>query len=258
MGFACHDIGLIYPTRDGEVSALEGFSCELKDEEFVCIIGPSGCGKTTLLKIVAGLLKPTSGEIVFRRGPARDKPLNSLVFQEHGVFPWMSVLDNTAFGLEMLGVEKSERRERARAFLDPFGLGPFADNYPHELSVGMRQRVGIARAFLADPYMLLMDEPFGSLDAMTKVVLQKELLRIWEEHKKLVLYVTHDIEEAVLLADRILIMTGRPGRIREEIAIPLSRPRDLIDRERTEIIEIKKRIWTSLEDEVQKCLGATS
>jgi NitT/TauT family transport system ATP-binding protein len=170
----------------------------------------------------------------------------------------MSVVDNAAIGLEMQGVPKRERRERARAFLEPFGLGEFASRYSHELSVGMRQRVAIARAFLTDPYMLLMDEPFGSLDAMTKLVLQKELLRIWEEHKKLVLYVTHDIDEAVLLGDRVMIMTGRPGRIREEFHIPLPRPRKVNDRDHPEIIRIKERIWTVLEEEVRKSLGARS
>jgi NitT/TauT family transport system ATP-binding protein len=258
MGFTCKGVGLVYPTRDGEVAALENVSFDLRDQEFLCIIGPSGCGKSTLLKIVAGLLSPTSGEIIFRRGPENGRPSNSLVFQEHGVFPWMSVLDNAAIGLEMQGVPKRERHERARAFLQPFGLGQFASRYSHELSVGMRQRVAIARAFLTDPSMLLMDEPFGSLDAMTKLVLQKELLRIWEEHKKLVLYVTHDIDEAVLLADRVLIMTGRPGRIREEFAIPLPRPRSVHDRDRAEIIRIKERIWTILEEEVGKTLGEGS
>jgi NitT/TauT family transport system ATP-binding protein len=258
MGFACQDVGLVYPSRDGDISALERVSFEQRDEEFLCIIGPSGCGKSTLLKIVAGLVQPTTGQIVFRRGPAERRPLNCLVFQEHGVFPWMSAVDNAAIGLEMQGVAKQERRRRARAFLEPLGLGPFASRYPHELSVGMRQRVAIARAFLADPYLLLMDEPFGSLDAMTKLVLQKELLRIWEEHKKLVLYVTHDIDEAVLLGDRVLVMTGRPGRIREEFRIPLPRPRSVSDRDRMEVIRIKERIWTILEEEVRKSLGEAS
>jgi NitT/TauT family transport system ATP-binding protein len=258
MGFICHDVGLVYPTRDGELSALERVSFDQKDEEFLCIVGPSGCGKSTLLKIIAGLLSPTSGKIVFRRASEKGRPLNSLVFQEHGVFPWMSVLDNAAIGLEMQGVPKEERHRRAKAFLQPYGLGQFASRYSHELSVGMRQRVAIARAFLTDPYMLLMDEPFGSLDAMTKLVLQKELLRIWEEHKKLVVYVTHDIDEAVLLGDRVLIMTGRPGRIREEFAIPLPRPRQLQDRDRPEITRIKERIWTILEEEAGKSLEAAS
>jgi NitT/TauT family transport system ATP-binding protein len=255
MGFSCRDIGLDYRARNGTVTALEGVTFQQRDEEFICIVGPSGCGKTTLLKIVAGLLRPSRGDVVFDRPRNGKRPLNSLVFQEHGVFPWMSVLDNAAFGLELQGVSKRERRERARAFLEPFGLGGFAASYPHQLSVGMRQRVGIARAFLADPYMLLMDEPFGSLDAMTKRVLQKELLRIWGEHKKLVLYVTHDIDEAVLLGDRVLVMTGRPGRIRADIPVPLRRPREMGDRDLAEIVVIKERIWRILEEEVRRGLG---
>jgi NitT/TauT family transport system ATP-binding protein len=255
MGFACREIGLEYAARNGKVTALEGVSFHQRDEEFLCIIGPSGCGKTTLLKIVAGLLAPTRGEIVFTGPEGGNRPHNSLVFQEHGVFPWMTVLDNAAFGLELRGVPRRERHARARAFLEPFGLGEFASSYPHQLSVGMRQRVGIARAFLADPYMLLMDEPFGSLDAMTKLVLQKELLRIWGEHKKLVLYITHDIDEAMLLGDRVLVMTGRPGRIRAELPVPLPRPRQLSDRDRPEIVAIKQRIWQILEEEVRLSLG---
>jgi NitT/TauT family transport system ATP-binding protein len=224
------------------------------EQEFICIVGPSGCGKTTLLKLIAGLLKPTSGRIIFGARPADGRPRSALVFQEHGLFPWMTVLDNVAFGLEMRGVGREERRARARAFIEQVGLASFAHSYPYELSVGMRQRVGITRAFVADPQILLMDEPFGSLDAQTRLVLQEELLRIWKDYQKLVVYVTHDIEEAVLLGDRVLVMTGRPGSIREEILIPLGRPRDLSAREQPEVMEIKWHIWKMLEDEVRKSL----
>jgi NitT/TauT family transport system ATP-binding protein len=181
-----------------------------------------------------------------------------MAFQEHGVFPWMTVMENVAFGLEMRGSSRRERRDLARSFIEQVGLAPFAYNYPHELSVGMRQRVSIARAFATDPQILLMDEPFGSLDAMTKLVLQKELLRIWFGNRKTVLYVTHDIEEAALLADRVFVMTGRPGRIREEIRIPLDRPRNLRDRDAAEMIRIKEHIWDLLEDEVTKSLDKGS
>jgi len=186
--------------------------------------------------------------------PLDGRPLSALVFQEHGFFPWMTVLDNVAFGLEMRGMARQKRRDQARDFVERVGLSSFADSYPHELSVGMRQRVGIARAFVTDPQMLLMDEPFGSLDAQTRLVLQEELLRIWEAHQKVVIYVTHDIEEAVLLGDRVLVMTGRPGRIREEISIPLGRPRDILSVERPEVTDIKWHIWKILEDEVRKSL----
>jgi NitT/TauT family transport system ATP-binding protein len=247
-------LGKVYATRNGPVCALDGLTFSAARQEFVCVVGPSGCGKTTLLKIIAGLITPTAGEVVFNGSPPGDRPQGAMVFQEHGLFPWLTVLDNVAFGLEMQGVERAERRRRARVFVDHVGLGHFARNYPHELSVGMRQRVGIARAFLADPQMLLMDEPLGSVDAQTKRVLQEELLRIWEDHQKLVVYVTHDIEEAVLLADRVLVMTGRPGRIREEIPVPLGRPRHL-SKDRPEVAELKWHIWQMLEDEVRRSLS---
>ena len=254
MALECHHLCKVYQTRNGPVPALEDATFLAGEQEFICIVGPSGCGKTTLLKLIAGLLEPSSGRITFDEGPSAVGLRNALVFQEHGLFPWMTVLDNVAFGLEMQGVARQERSSRARAFIERVGLGAFADNYPHELSVGMRQRVGIARAFVADPQMLLMDEPFGSLDAQTKLVLQDELLRIWKGSRKLVIYVTHDIEEAILLGDRVLVMTGRPGRIREEISIPIERPRDLLGRERPEVTAIKRHVWKMLEDEVRDSL----
>jgi NitT/TauT family transport system ATP-binding protein len=254
MGFRCEILSKTYDTRNGHVAALSDVTFSLAEQEFLCLVGPSGCGKTTLLKLIAGLLKPTSGQICFDHNSANDRPRVALVFQEHGLFPWMKVLDNAAFGLEMQGVGRQERRERARAFIEKVGLAEFADSYPHELSVGMRQRVAIARAFVADPEILLMDEPFGSLDAQTRLVLQGELLRIWKDHRKMVLYVTHDIDEAVLLGDRVLVMSGRPGTIREDIPVPLGRPRDLLSRENPETAEIRWHIWQTLRDEVHKSL----
>jgi NitT/TauT family transport system ATP-binding protein len=254
MRFECEHLSKTYQTRNGIVPALEDVIFSVTGQEFVCIVGPSGCGKTTLLKLIAGLLEPTSGQIVFNAEPADGRPRSALVFQEHGLFPWMTVLDNVAFGLEMRGMGRQERRDQARAFVEQVGLASFANSYPHELSVGMRQRVGISRAFVADAPILLMDEPFGSLDAQTRLVLQEELLRIWKDHQKLVVYVTHDIEEAVLLGDRVLVMTGRPGSIREEIPIPLPRPRALSAKEQPEVMEIKWHIWKMLEDEVRKSL----
>ncbi len=254
MGFECQHLNKVYQTRNAVVPALEDMSFSVGEREFVCIVGPSGCGKTTLLKLIAGLMEPTSGRIIFSAEPLDGRIRSALVFQEHGLFPWMTVLDNVAFGLEMRGVGREERRHRARAFIEKVGLASFAHSYPHELSVGMRQRVGIARAFVADAPILLMDEPFGSLDAQTRLVLQEELLRIWRDHQKLVVYVTHDIEEAVLLGDRVLVMTGRPGRIREEILIPLPRPRDLSAREQPEVMEIKWHIWEMLEEGVRTSL----
>jgi len=254
MGFECQHLYKAYQTRNCVVPALEDVTFSVGEQEFICIIGPSGCGKTTLLKLLAGLLEPTSGRIVFAAEPADGRPRRALVFQEHGLFPWMTVLDNVAFGLEMRGVGREERHHQARAFVEKVGLAHFAGSYPHELSVGMRQRVGISRAFVADAPILLMDEPFGSLDAQTRQVLQEELLRLWKDDQKLVVYVTHDIEEAVLLGDRVLVMTGRPGSIREDIPIPLPRPRDLSPREQPEVTEIKWHIWKMLEEEVRESL----
>ncbi len=202
-------------------------------------------------------LATLTANVIFKGKLNGHRPRNRLVFQDHGLFPWMTVLDNVAFDLEIQGVGRAERRTRARAFVEQFGLGGFAECYPEALSVGMRQRVGIARAFLADPHMLLMDEPLGSVDAQTKRVLQEELLTIWERHQKLVVYVTHDVEEAVQLADRVLVMTGRPGRILEEIRIPLGRPRH-VSKDRPEVTEIKWHIWQMLEDEARKSLSATA
>jgi NitT/TauT family transport system ATP-binding protein len=252
MGFACSQVGKSFWTRNGEVVALQAVDFLVGDEEFVCIVGPSGCGKTTLLKIIAGLVQPTMGEVLYDRLPKNGHLLSAMVFQEQGLFPWMTVQDNVAFGLEMQGIGRDERRLQAQDFLGKVGLADFAHSYPHELSGGMRQRVAILRAFLANPQILLMDEPFGSLDSQTRLVMQEELLRIWREHRKTIVYVTHDIEEAILLGDRILVMSGRPGRIRQEIPVPLERPRHLANRDHPEITEIRWHIWKMLEDEVRK------
>jgi NitT/TauT family transport system ATP-binding protein len=258
MAFACEHLSKVFRSRNGIVPALEDVTFGVGEQELICIVGPSGCGKTTLLKLIAGLLEPTAGQIVFSDKPPLGQPRSALVFQEHGLFPWMTVLDNVAFGLEMQGMRKPERLEQAWAFIEKVGLSSFAHSYPHELSVGMRQRVGIARAFVANAPILLMDEPFGSLDAQTRRVLQEELLRLWKEHRKVVVYVTHDIEEAVLLGDRVLVMTGRPGSIRENIPIRLGRPRNASATERTEIKEIRWHVWKMLEDEVRKDLHIPS
>lgn len=258
MDITCKHVRFEYPTQNGALLALDDTSFSVAREEFVCIVGPSGCGKTTLLKIIAGLLQPTGGEINVSSSETDHKPQNALVFQEHGLFPWMSVLDNVGLGLQFHGVDRSERHARSMAFIEQFGLSGFANSYPHELSVGMRQRVSLARAFVMNPDVFLMDEPFASLDALTKVVLQEELLRIWKDHKKQVIYVTHDIEEALLLGDRVLVMSGRPGSIREEIKVPLARPRDLKDRGHPEIVSHKEHIWRILEEEVRKSIGGTT
>ncbi len=250
----CDHVGKTFRSQKRDIPALEDVSFRVRGSEFLVIVGPSGCGKSTLLKIIAGLMEPTEGRIVFPDAPNDGTPRSAMVFQEHGLFPWMTALENVAFGLEMRGVPKATREEQAHAFLQQFGIDAFARNYPHELSVGMRQRTALARAFLTDPQILLMDEPFSALDAQSKMILQEELLRIWKDHRKTVVYITHDIDEAVMLADRVLVMSGRPGRIREEIFIPLDRPRNLRDREEPRVREITWHIWQAIESDVRKSL----
>ncbi len=210
-----------------EVVALDGISLDIEDNEFICLVGPSGCGKTTLLRIIAGLETSTAGTVVLTdheiTGP---DPERGMVFQEYSLFPWMTVSENVAFGLDMKGVDKETRTAKALEFIDLVGLKQFKDSYPHELSGGMRQRVAIARALATDPAVLLMDEPFGALDARTRNTMQRELLGICERTEKTVLFVTHSVDEAVFLADRVVVMSSRPGRIQKVVDINLPRPRD--------------------------------
>ncbi len=257
MIFECQHIQKAYNLPTGEVIALDDLTFSVTDHEFVCIVGPSGCGKTTLLKIIAGLIKPTRGNVNFDQKDADTRPHSAMVFQDLGLFPWMSIVDNVAFGLETRGVEKKIRRLKANELLEKVGLSEFGASFPHQLSGGMRQRVAILRAFLTDPQLLLMDEPFGSLDSQTRLIMQEELLRIWKETRKTVLYVTHDIEEAILLGDRVLIMSGRPGRFQADIPIHFSRPRHTSLRDQTDFINIRRQIWNMIESEVRLELGMT-
>ena len=232
--------------------ALEEFSLSVDEGEFVCIVGPSGCGKTTVLRIVAGLETPSSGTLDTAAGDAT-RPPNAMVFQEHGLFPWMSVADNAAYSLEMRGLGRRERMERIAPFLDTIGLARFRDHYPQQLSGGMRQRVSLARAFVADPEILLMDEPFAALDAQNKLIMQEELLRIWDGTNKTVLFITHAIDEAIALGDRIVVMTAHPGRIKEIVPVPFPRPRSVAElRADPRFGALQLSIWRMLEDEVQK------
>jgi NitT/TauT family transport system ATP-binding protein len=244
-----------FDSADGGVRALDGISFTAAANEFVSIVGPSGCGKSTLLRILAGILEPTSGAVEFAARPSAERLRAALVFQEHGLLPWCTVLENVALGLELRGEPRAARERAASEFVATLGLGRFEHAYPHQLSVGMRQRVALARAFVSDPGILLLDEPFGALDAQTRIVLQEELLRVWRDHRQTVVHVTHDIEEAILLGDRVLVMSGRPGRILETLAVPLPRPRDLRSLERPEIGELKWHVWRLLEREVRGSLG---
>ena len=234
-------LGKAFPKDDGTVTqALEDVTLKIEDEEFICLVGPSGCGKTTLLRIIAGLEIPSTGSVaVDGHDVTGPDPKRGMVFQEYSLFPWRRVIDNVAFGLEMKGFKKDECRRTADHYIDMVGLSQFRDSYPYELSGGMRQRVAIARALANDPDVLLMDEPFGALDAQTRNRLQKELLSLWKETKQTIIFVTHSVDEAVYLADRIIVLTRRPGTIREIISIPWDRPRD---RTNAEFAEVRRRV----------------
>lgn len=237
--------------KQSSVIALEGINLTIEDGEFVCLVGPSGCGKTTLLRILADLEVPSVGDFTILT-ENESRPLQSMVFQEQGVIPWLTVKENVAFGLKMRRLPKEVIHERTSYYLKKTGLTPFSSLYPNELSGGMKQRVSIARAFANDPEILLMDEPFAALDEQNKYILQEELLSIWEETGKTVLFITHSIDEALLLSDRILLMSAQPGKIIHELKIKLPRPRKIEDiRENPEMAAKYVEIWKHLQEEVQ-------
>ena len=240
-----------YVSGQGTVVAIDHVDLSVAPGEFVCFVGPSGCGKSTLLRILAGLDKQTSGTIkVDAAGWAVE---NAMVFQDSGLFPWMSVEKNVSFGLDTRGVPREEADRRVEAALKLVGLTRFRNHYPHQLSGGMRQRSAIARAFVTDPGMLLMDEPFAALDAQNRVLLQAELVRLWEQTGKTVIYVTHSIEEALLMGDRTVIMTAQPGRIKQVIEVPFPHPRDLMQLSASAAFgKLKLDIWRVLEEEVTR------
>jgi ABC-type nitrate/sulfonate/bicarbonate transport system ATPase subunit len=216
-----------YNARHGLAAALLETSLILARGEFVCVVGPSGCGKTTLLNMLAGFISPSTGSITVESVPVDGPgPERGVVFQEVGLFPWLTVLANVEFGLRMSGVGRRERRARAHAALSLTKMEQFGERYPNELSGGMKQRVGLARVLANNPQVLLMDEPFGALDALTRRMMQDELLRVWGETRKTVLFITHSVDEALLLGDRVVVMTAAPGRIKADIRIALGRPRD--------------------------------
>jgi len=215
-----------FEKRGLKVRALDTISLDIRPREFVAVLGPSGCGKSTLLNIVAGFEATTAGQALFKGEAIRDpSPRRAVVFQEPALFPWLSVTDNVTFGPRVQGKPRAEYEDRARAILEQVGLAQFAKHYPGELSGGMRQRVGIARVLVMDPEVLLMDEPFGALDAQTRTLMQELLLDVWTRYRQTVLFITHDIEEALLLADKVYVMTARPGRIKRAIDVTLPRPR---------------------------------
>jgi NitT/TauT family transport system ATP-binding protein len=232
---------------EGDVLALDNVSLEIKDHQFVTIIGPSGCGKTTLLRLVAGLIPFERGEILIDGKPVTGPgPDRAVVFQSFALLPWATVLDNVSFGLKLRGVPVQDRQETAMRLIKLVGLSGFERRIPRELSGGMQQRVGLARALAVDPEILLMDEPFGALDEQTRRLLQEELLRLWETQRKTVIFITHSMEEAVLLGDVVILMSPRPGRVKEIIPVPIPRPRSRETEKLAQFVEIKEYLWENL------------
>jgi NitT/TauT family transport system ATP-binding protein len=245
-------LGKVYPGRRAPFVALEDVTFSVREGEFCALIGPSGCGKTTLLHILAGLTEPTAGTAAIpRRAPGRI--LTAVIFQGVSTLPWLTVGQNVEYGLRRMAVPPRARRARVFEQLARVGLEEFADAYPHQLSEGMRQRVSIARAMAVDPDILLMDEPFANLDEQNRLLLQDELLRIWQETRKTVLFVTHSLDEALRLADRVLVMSAAPGRIKTEVTVPLARPRDFASVRQDPVYgELSARLWEDLRDEVMR------
>jgi NitT/TauT family transport system ATP-binding protein len=223
MHVSCVNLGADFRANGETVTAIEGLSLESREGEFLSIVGPSGCGKTTLLRIIAGLKQPDRGRVDLMPGQGDRDTQGLLVFQENSTFPWMTALENATFGLEMEGVARAERERKARELFARHGLGGRENAYPHELSAGMKQRVAVIRAFLSDPPLLLMDEPFGALDSQTRAALQLELLSLWRKDRKSVIFVTHDVDEAIVLSDRILVLSVQPGRVVADVPVPLPR-----------------------------------
>ena len=234
----------------GRLVALADINLEVREGEFVCIVGPSGCGKSTLLNLIAGLDRPTGGEILLDGRPVDGPgPDRILLFQEHGLFPWLSVLENVEFGLRMTGVPRNERQDRARHYLKLVHLARFENSYVHQLSGGMKQRVALARSLVMEPSLLLMDEPFAALDAQTRDMLHDELERIWTETRKTIVFITHNVREAVRLGDRVVLMTFCPGRIKQEFSIRLPRPRQI---EEPDVARTAHEVLGLLREETEK------
>ncbi|MCI7438214.1 MAG: ABC transporter ATP-binding protein [Coriobacteriaceae bacterium] len=239
-----------FQTRKGEMVALNGVDLDIHENEFVCVVGPSGCGKSTLLNIIGGLEKPTEGSVTVDgrevTGPGSDR---GIVFQQYALFPWLTVEKNVEFGLKLQGKPKEEAAEIAQRYIKMVELEEFAKAYPKELSGGMKQRVAIARAYAVNPKVLLMDEPFGALDAQTRTQLQQELLVTWEKEQKTCFFITHDVEEAIILGQRVIIMCARPGRVKDVVDIDIPYPRDQKTKMSPRFLELKNYIWNQVYQE---------
>jgi NitT/TauT family transport system ATP-binding protein len=236
-----------FESRNGEVVALNGISLDIMENEFITVVGPSGCGKSTLLNIIAGLEKPTSGKVYCDDreivGTGVDR---GVVFQQYALFPWLTVRGNVEFGLNLQGMKGTEVSEIAMKYIKMVDLDDFVNHYPKELSGGMKQRVAIARAYAANPSVLLMDEPFGALDAQTRTQLQEELLHTWEKEQKTCFFITHDVDEAIILGQKVVIMSARPGRIKEIVDIPIPYPRNQETKLSQTYLEVKNYIWSQV------------
>jgi len=245
------------PRTGGRLLALDNINLSVEDGEFVTIVGPSGCGKTTFINIADGLLKPTGGKILLDGNEVKGPGLNrAMVFQDPCLLPWRTVLRNVLFGMECQGRDGQAEKERALKFIKLVGLSGFEDHFPHELSGGMQQRCNLARALTVDPEILIMDEPFASLDAQTREIMQMELLRIWNEAKKTVLFITHQINEAIYLADRVIVFGARPGRVKDVLKIDIPRPRKLAVKRDRQFLEYEDKLWNLIEEEVKKTMVA--
>ncbi len=245
MRVICSGLGVTFEAPGGNVEALTNVGFETREGEFVAVVGPSGSGKTTLLRVIAGLIPPQRGTV--QRIPAAGPAHRALmVSQENSLFPWMTVLENAAFGLEMAGVDKAVRRARAQELLGRFGMAGWDNFYPGQLSLGMKQRVAVIRCFLSNPSLLLMDEPFSALDVQTRLTLQEELLALWEQSHKSVIFVTHDVEEAILLSDRVLVLGQRPGCLIDSFPVSFARPRHASITLDEEFLQLKRAIWAKL------------
>lgn len=254
MGLVIEGVSKRFQTRHKNTHTLDRVDLSFKPGEFICLLGPSGCGKSTLLNVIAGLEKPTEGRVLLNGEQIKGVgPDRAVMFQESALFPWLKVIDNVEFGMKVAGVPKEERREKARRYLKMVHLSKFENSYIHELSGGMRQRVALARALTLDSEVLLMDEPFSALDSQTKNILQIELQKIWWETKKTIIFVTHNVEEAVLLADRVIVMAANPGRVKAEFEIGLARPRSL---DSADLNYFVAKVMKELKEEVEKVARA--